>query len=101
MPRRAPEFPEFRSAYARCRWIGPGRGWVDPVKERQGAVLGLDAGFSTLENEAAEQGHDWEEVLHQRAKEVGMMKNLDLNLPEWAGVADLSAAQVSAKPQPV
>jgi capsid protein len=27
--------------------MGP-RGWVDPVAEKKGAILGLDAGLSTL-----------------------------------------------------
>ena len=31
----APDFYEKKSAWCRCKWIGPGRGWVDPVKEAQ------------------------------------------------------------------
>ncbi|MDT7953496.1 MAG: hypothetical protein RQ966_18495 [Acetobacteraceae bacterium] len=84
MPANAPPFAEWRAAFARCRWIGPGRGWVDPVKERAGAVLGLDAGFSTLQHECAEQGMDWEENLDQRAREVDAMKARGLKLPVWA-----------------
>jgi lambda family phage portal protein len=85
LPKGAPEFWEARSSYARCKWIGPGRGWIDPVAEKQGAVLGMDAGLSTLEEECAEQGVDWEEVLDQRAKEVSRFKELGLELPKWAG----------------
>ncbi|WP_449235596.1 phage portal protein [Azospirillum doebereinerae] len=29
----APDFYANRFAYTRCRWIGAGKGWVDPVKE--------------------------------------------------------------------
>jgi capsid protein len=29
--------------------MGPGRGYVDDVKEKQGAILGMDAGLTTLE----------------------------------------------------
>lgn len=97
LPRNAPFFPEWRTAYARCRWLGPARGWVDPVKERQGAVLGLDAGFSTLERECAEQGLSYKEVIAQRGVEVKMMKAQGLKLPDWAGE---SAQQVETKPQP-
>lgn len=93
LPRRAPDFMEMRAAYARCRWIGPGRGWIDPVKERQGAVLGLDAGFGTLEDECAElSGGDWRETIEQRAQEVQEFKRLGLKLPDWAGVEDASEA---------
>jgi capsid protein len=51
--------------------MGPGRGWVDPVAEKKGAILGLDAGLSTLEIEVGENvGEDWEEVLDQRQLEI-------------------------------
>jgi lambda family phage portal protein len=83
LPRRAPDFMLARAAYSRCRWMGPARGWVDPVKEKQGAVLGMDAGLSTLEHECAEQGLDWEEVIE----------------PQWAG-AEIPAEQDAAKPEP-
>ncbi len=85
MPANAAPFAEYRTAYSRSRWIGPGRGWVDPLKERAGAVLGLDAGFSTLEQECAEQGMDWEENLDQRAREIDAMKKRGLPMPDWAG----------------
>ncbi len=92
LPAGAPDWLEMRAAYMRCRWIGPARGWVDPVAERQGAVLGLDAGFGTLEQECAEQGLDYEEVLDQRQVEVAMMKERGLPLPQWAVGAPTNAA---------
>jgi lambda family phage portal protein len=100
MPKQGevPDFIEARAAYARCRWIGPGMGWVDPVKERQGAVLGMDAGFSTLQAECAEQGHDWEEILDQRKIEVQAFKDRGLKLPVWGG--EKEANQTAEKPQP-
>jgi lambda family phage portal protein len=72
----APDYYENRYAYSRSRWIWPGRGWVDPVKEADAAVIRIDAGVSTLEREAAEQGADWEEDMEQRASEL--KKALDL-----------------------
>jgi len=74
----APGFDEHRSAYARAFWIGPGRGWVDPVKEAKAAQIRMDIGVSTLERECAEQGLDWEEVLEQRARERKRMAELGL-----------------------
>jgi lambda family phage portal protein len=74
----APGFDEHRRAYARAFWIGPGRGWVDPVKEARAAQIRMDIGVSTLERECAEQGLDWEEVLEQRARERKRMAELDL-----------------------
>jgi lambda family phage portal protein len=88
----APGFYTHRFAYSRCRWIGPGRGWVDPVKEVQAAQLRVDGYFSTLERECAEQGLDWEEVLEQRAAEQARMNDLKL-IP--------SAVLLSKQPQQV
>ena len=83
LPAAAPDFMEARSAYARCRWIGPGRGWVDPVKEPEGALLKISGGLSTLQHEAAENsGMDIEEILDQRALEVAMFAARGLALPE-------------------
>lgn len=97
LPSGAPDFVECRGAYSRCEWIGPGRGWIDPVAEKQGAILGMDAALSTLQQECAEQGQDYEEVIAQRAKEVRMFKEHGLPLPEWA--AGSPASQASQQPE--
>lgn len=99
MPAGAPPFHEFRTAYSRAKWMGPGRGVIDPVKERQGSVLGMDAGLSTLEDEAAELGgNDWRETVAQRAIEIQRFKDHGLPLPQWAQGAD--AAQTTSAPEP-
>lgn len=72
----APDFYQNRWYYQRCKWIGPGRGWVDPVKEADASVLRVDSNLSTLEQECAEQGLDWEDVLEQRAMEIEKLKEL-------------------------
>jgi lambda family phage portal protein len=77
----APDYYANRSAWTRCRWIGAGRGWVDPVKESQAAMIRMDSGLSTLEAECAEQGLDWEEVLQQQAREMALRKELGLPMP--------------------
>ncbi|WP_186191045.1 phage portal protein [Burkholderia gladioli] len=95
LPRNAPDFIEAATAYSRCDWLGVARGWVDPVRERQGAILGLDGGLSTLKRECAEQGLDWEEVIAQRAIEVRAFRENGLGLPDWTGGED---AQEASKP---
>ena len=93
MPAGAPPFAAFRAAYSRTKWMGPGKGIIDPVKERQGAILGMDAALSTLEDEAAELGGvDWRETVAQRAIEIARFKELGIPLPEWAAGADASEA---------
>lgn len=85
LPAGAPEFLECRTAYSRAQWMGPGRGWVDPVAEKKGAILGMDAGLSTLEIECSENvGEDWEDLLDQRAREIEALKERGLPLPAWA-----------------
>ena len=88
------DYTECRAAYSRCRWLGPPMGWVDPVAERTGVVLGLDAALGTLEDSCAEQGQDWEENVEQRAYEIERFKALGIPLPEWSGQV---AASIAAK----
>jgi len=49
----------FRDALTQCDWIGPGRGYVDPLKESLAAEKRMELGMSALPDEAAEQGNDW------------------------------------------
>jgi lambda family phage portal protein len=86
LPSGAPEFAEMMTAYSRCKWLGPARGWIDPTKEPAGAVLRMEAGISTLEHEAAEQGLDWEEVKDQRAVEQKAYEEAGLPPPKWAAI---------------
>ncbi|MCQ8240529.1 phage portal protein [Rhizosaccharibacter radicis] len=92
-----PEFMDARAAYVRCQWAGPPRGWINPVDERAGAILGMDSGLSTLEQETFAQGDDWEELLHQRAEEIRTMDELKIPRPEWVG--QQVASIVSRPPQ--
>jgi lambda family phage portal protein len=101
LPAGAPPFMAARNAYARARWMGPGRGWIDPVAEKQGAILGMDGALTTLEDECAEQGLEYEEVLEQRRFEVELFKEYGLPLPEWAGAAgDQTPQKQNATPTP-
>ena len=81
-----PGFLDARAAYSRGHFLGPGKGYIDQVKEKQGMILGMDAGVSTLQHECAEQGFDWEENLDQRQLEVEEFKKRGLPLPDWVGV---------------
>lgn len=76
LPAGAPDFWEAFSAWTRCRWIGPGRGWVDPVKEAQAAGERIDNMLSTYEDEAAEQGHYWQDIVDQRRIEAREMADM-------------------------
>jgi lambda family phage portal protein len=88
-----PDFIECRGAYGRCRWMGPGKGIIDSVAERQGSILALNGGLSTLEDECAEQGLEWEEVAEQRKEEADTFKQLGLPPPTWLGAAPLESSR--------
>jgi len=108
LPANAPEFIECRAMYARADWMGPGRGWIDPVDEKKGAILGMDGALSTLQRECAEQGLDYEEVLEQRKREIDEFKRLGLEVPSWAAINAGStqdskpkdASQTISEPEP-
>lgn len=72
VPPAAPDFWEAVYAFTRIRAVGPGRGHIDPVKERQAALIGLQGGLTTHERELNEQGLTVEEVYrsHARAAEL-------------------------------
>lgn len=65
--------PIIRQAYLKSGWIGPGRGMIKSVEEVKGAKGRVDMGISTLADEAAAQGKDFETVYRQRKKEKQMM----------------------------
>lgn len=74
LPRNAPGFWEAPTAWLRAKWIGPGRGFVDPVKEVQAAAMKVSLGLSTMEDEAAElTGADYEDNLAQIGREIERM----------------------------
>jgi lambda family phage portal protein len=96
LPNNAPDFVEARAAYTRGQFLGPGQGNIDPVKERQGQVLGMDMGTTTLMHESAENGADYEENLDQRAIEIRMFRERGLPLPKWFGA---ETAKETMQPQ--
>jgi lambda family phage portal protein len=98
LPKGAPDFLEAREAYTRGRFLGPGRGYIDPVKEGDAAILRMDAAFSTLQHECAEQGFDWRENLDQRQIEIDEFKKRGIPLPEWSG--QVPASETDQKPLP-
>ena len=76
-----PDYAEARGAFGRAMWLGPGIGWMDPVAEKEGAIMGMGAGLSNLELEAGVQGLDWEENLDQLAREKAAFESRGLEAP--------------------
>ncbi len=100
LPDDAPDFYTAKAAWLKCKWIGGGRGWVDPVKEAAAVQMRLDMGVSTLEDECAEQGRDWRETLSQRAIEIKEMDRLRLPRPAWANTMTINTSSDEKEERP-
>ena len=73
-----PSFENEGDAYLNATFTGPGRGYVDPVKEAQGNQIQLEQGSTTLEEICASQGKHWRDVLAQRRIEKDELEALGL-----------------------
>jgi lambda family phage portal protein len=99
----APDFYGNFAYYAQARWIGAGRGWIDPLKEANATQLRMQSGMTTLEFEQAEQGQDWEETLEQQAYELARRRELGLDLaptPAPAPAANVPRAETADDDEP-
>ena len=70
------------------QWFWDGHEHIDPAKEASAQATRLISHTTTLAQEYARQGKDWETELRQRAREVALMNELGL-----------SAAQTAPAPQ--
>jgi capsid protein len=71
------------------QWFWDGQEHVDPAKEANAQAMRLTSHTTTLAYEYARQGRDWESELRQRGKELELMKELRLPLPQSpVGVAN-------------
>ena len=61
LPKGAPGFYEARKFWCNVDWIGPSRGFVDPVKEVTATILALQNRLMTYGEAWAETGRDFDE----------------------------------------
>ena len=69
-PAGAPGFYESMPLWCNATWIGPARGYVDPVKEANANIALNTAGLKTRKEILAEQGQDFEEVMDDLDEEA-------------------------------
>lgn len=86
LPAGAPPFEEFRDAYSRAKLVGPGRGWIDPVNEVKGAILGMDSALMDYDELCAEQGIDGDDMIAMRAQTIKRFREAGVPIPSWAGI---------------
>lgn len=68
-------------AYAAVRWILPGWDWLDPQKEVNASQTSIASHLSTLADECAARGADWQANLEQAAREARYRRELGLPDP--------------------
>lgn len=75
-----------RSALTKCTWISAGKAHIDEFKTAKARQIALDTGTTTLQDIAAEDGKDWEDLQDQRLLEVERMvqgiEDLGINLSD-------------------
>lgn len=65
-------------------WIPPGWDWVDPEKEAQAVAIKMASKLSTLRDEVAARGANYEDILDQIAEEQKAMVDRGLHTILWA-----------------
>lgn len=89
-----------REDWMEAVWIAPGRGWVDPVKEVESSTMAVNGNLSTLADECASQGKNWEDIARQRQREIKRFKELGIEPePSPANVAPSGDAVGIQDPQ--
>lgn len=73
LPSTAPDFYEAQQLWCNATWIGPAKGYIDPIKEAQANISLNDAALKTRKEILAEQGADFEEVMDDLMEEAERM----------------------------
>lgn len=71
-PASAPDFYDAPQLYSAALWIGPARGYVDPVREVNAVCKEIDYGLKTRREALAERGRDLDSVVKQRRREAAL-----------------------------
>jgi len=72
---------EIQRAYCKACWYGPTPMQLDPLKEANAAKTRIENFLSTIAEEAQAQGRDYEEIIAQRAREMGLIDSYGLSRP--------------------
>lgn len=76
LPRSAPGFYEARRFWCSTVWVGPARGFVDPVKEITATVMALQNRLTTYGEAWMERGGDFDDALDIMREEARQMADL-------------------------
>ena len=68
----------IRAAYLQNKWVGPSPGQIDPTKETTAALDRIGGRLSTIAEESASIGGDFEQNIEQVAYEENTMDSLNV-----------------------
>ena len=100
-PAGAPDFYEARALWTSVQWVGPARGYMDPVKEIQSDVLAVQNKLATMHETYAANGRDFDDSYpillaeHKQMLALGMGNDTSSSN---AAVASDAPAGASAAP---
>lgn len=99
LPQGAPGFYEALPLWTAALWVGPGRGYIDPVKEADANIALIENGLATYGEVLGERGLSVEDVWSVRGYEDRLMHRL---APALAAriAARKAAASASRTPAP-
>ncbi|MBA3707369.1 MAG: phage portal protein [Planctomycetes bacterium] len=80
------------------QWFWDGHEHVDPAKEANAQATRLASHTTTLADEYARKGQDWEIQLNQRARELTLMRQLGLELKPADGGPSLQPIPTGSAP---
>lgn len=73
--------------------------WIDPWKDMQASIDGLDNNLTTLKDEYEQRGEDYEEKLEQRAYERRRERDLGIAKPEPAAATPANQPEEPKEPE--
>ena len=82
-------------------WFFDGHEHVDPLKESSAQATRLTSHTTTLADEYARKGQDWETQLRQRAKEVALMTELGLTPASASSFSPTEAPNAQPAEDPI
>lgn len=79
-------FYEGRRYWCSASWIGPAKGFIDPVKEIQATILALDNRLTTYAEAWAERGGDFTDALPVMKEELAALGKLGIPLKKETSI---------------
>lgn len=92
LPPGVPDFYEARELWCNADWIGPARGFIDPVKEVSATVLALENRLMTYGEAWAQRGGDFEEGMETLLLESALLRRVREAIPGRAAGSEAAAA---------